>query len=109
LTAEHAGFSLVVSRESETETIAVAGDLDIETGVRLSEAVRHAETGTADRIVIDLREADVVDHPAAEILWSIRVRMEEWPNRLRVIPPERRTGSATPRPAGLPARPPASG
>jgi anti-anti-sigma regulatory factor len=77
----------VVSRDGGTETIAVVGDLDIERAVRLGEAVRHAETGTADRIVVDLREASSLDHPALEMLWAMRIRLEEWPERLLLVPP----------------------
>ena len=80
-------FSLVVSREDDTETIAVVGELDVATGVRLTEAIRTAEAGTAGRIVIDLSEVTFVDHPAVAMLWNTRVRLRRWGDDLEFIPP----------------------
>ena len=82
-----AAFSLVVSREDDTETIAVVGELDVATGVRLTEAIRTAEAGTAGRIVVDLSEVTSVDHPSVAMLWNTRVRLRRWGDHLEFVPP----------------------
>jgi anti-anti-sigma factor len=87
LTVRGANFSLVVSREADVETIAIDGELDVATAVRLTEAIRQAEAGTAARIVVDLGEVSFLDRSALAMLWKTRVRLRRWGDRLEFLPP----------------------
>jgi anti-anti-sigma factor len=84
---EWTNFSLVVSRDADTETIGVVGELDARTGVRLTEAIRTAEAGTAERIVVDLEHVSSINRPALTMLWKARVRLRGWGETLQVSPP----------------------
>lgn len=54
-------FSVAVTRDGETLTIATAGELDLESVDRYREVIEDAERSDATRIVIDLSELRYID------------------------------------------------
>ena len=54
-------FSVAVTRDADTVTIATAGELDLQNVDRYREVIEEAEASDAARIVIDLSALDYID------------------------------------------------
>jgi anti-anti-sigma factor len=54
-------FSVAMTRDGDTVTIATAGELDLDNVERYREVIEAAETSDATRIVIDLSALDYID------------------------------------------------
>jgi anti-sigma B factor antagonist len=54
-------FSVAVTRDGETVTIATSGELDLQNVERYGQVIEEAERTDATRIVIDLSDLDYID------------------------------------------------
>jgi anti-sigma B factor antagonist len=79
-------YRLQASHAGKTETISVAGELDLATASRLDQAIRNAEAGSTTRIVVDLSETTFIDRPALVMLLKARVRLRNRGDRLKFVP-----------------------
>jgi len=68
-------FGIVVARDGDVVTVAVAGELDIDTVPKLEAALEDPPAG--GRLVLDLRTCTFMDSSGVRVLMSLDVRARE--------------------------------
>ncbi|HEY6891835.1 MAG TPA: STAS domain-containing protein [Solirubrobacter sp.] len=62
------------------------GELDLSTGPRVEEEVRHAEAAKPDTLILDLREVTFFDSTGLQLVLDADVRAREEGRALIVLP-----------------------
>lgn len=79
-------FSLHSELHGQVARIVVRGELDLETGPRLQDELRHAEADAPERLVLDLREVTFFDSTGLQIVLDAEVRAREEGRTFVVLP-----------------------
>jgi anti-anti-sigma factor len=74
-----------VVREGRTGTVRAAGEIDLAETQRLEAALRTLQDGSADAIVLDLREVTFLDSTALRALTSADVRARQEGYELKIV------------------------
>jgi anti-sigma B factor antagonist len=75
-------FAITTSREGNWAVIALIGELCLENVELLDQAIRSAETGDSERIILDLRELSFMDSMGLTVLLQAHERCD----RISFIP-----------------------
>jgi anti-anti-sigma factor len=97
-------FALERQLASGTARIVVRGELDLSTGPRVEEEVRHVEAVKPDRLILDLREVTFFDSTGLQLVLDADVRAREEGRALIVLPGERSGDEPAGRGSGEPRR-----
>jgi anti-sigma B factor antagonist len=77
--------AIKTSRAGESTIIAVSGELDLASAAQLDEAIRGAEKGAPEWIVIDLEDMSFMDSAILTVLLMARLRARDNGHRLRFV------------------------
>src|SRR4030081_2677710 len=70
-------FDLIIERREDCAYLALRGELDISTGVRLDEDLQRSEATAPALIVLDLRELEFMDSTGLRLLIGADSRARE--------------------------------
>jgi anti-sigma B factor antagonist len=75
-----------LSREGDSVTIALSGEIDLATAPRLDAAIREVESGGSTALVVDMSELTFLDSSGLRVLLQASVRARQDGDRLSFIP-----------------------
>jgi anti-sigma B factor antagonist len=77
--------AIKISRAGDATIIAVSGELDLASAAQLDEAIRGAEEGATEWIVVDLEDMSFMDSAILTVLLMARLRARDNGHRLRFV------------------------
>jgi anti-sigma B factor antagonist len=77
--------AIKTSRAGDSTIIALSGELDLASADELDEAIRGAEVGATEWIVVDLEEMSFMDSAILTVLLMARLRARDNGHRLRFV------------------------
>jgi anti-sigma B factor antagonist len=78
-------FDLTIEQRGDRALVALSGELDISTGMRLETDLERVERDTPEVIVLDLRGLDFMDSTGLRIIINADARARESGRRLVLI------------------------
>jgi anti-anti-sigma factor len=78
------GLRIDATREADTYTIRLGGELDLGNAEQLDEALLEAEASDASRIVLDVDELRFIDSTGLRVILRATRRSEQTGDRLRL-------------------------
>jgi anti-sigma B factor antagonist len=85
MTPEPCDFELRADRTGATASVAVKGELDIETLPEFEQVVRSARSPDVTRLVVDLRQVTFLDSMTVELLLRLHTELAEAGGELLVV------------------------
>jgi anti-anti-sigma factor len=67
-------FQVEVVRDDDVGTVRVSGEIDLSAAERLEAALREAESGSPDTVILDLREVTFIDSTGLRTITSADAR-----------------------------------